>query len=74
MVYCPFTITGTIGTLVQLCDMRFVVDCNIKPLALIDHVRIVFDGKEGAAWSVGDGNRSWKIVPLPVVPPLAAIP
>jgi hypothetical protein len=52
-MFCPFTTAGVKELLVQIAgDTRFVVHCNVKPVASVDHVKITL-GPEGITFSRG---------------------
>jgi hypothetical protein len=55
-------------------EARLVVDCKVYPAALVGHVKITL-GPEGIAVSCGgNGSERLNTVPLPVLPPLSAVP
>ena len=61
---------------VQTADEpRFVVDCKVKPAALVGHVKITL-AAEGLTVSCGSaiGNVRLNTVPRPELPPPAAVP
>ena len=72
-VYCPLTTTGAGELLVHTADEpRFVVDCKVKPVALVGHVKITFPA-EGTKASCGDNERL-KTTPKPKSPPNSVVP
>jgi hypothetical protein len=60
----------------QMADgVRFVVDCNVKPVALVGQVKITFPSADLIVRSGrGTGNEMLKTVPFPELPPPAAVP
>src|SRR5665213_4465163 len=69
------TMTAAGATLLQTAgETRFVVDCNVNPAALVGHVKITL-APEGIIVSCGgSGNERLNTVPLPELPPCAAVP
>ena len=69
-VFCPLMTTGAGETVVQTADdTRLVVDCNVKPVALVVHVKITF-APEGMILNCGGtGSVRLNTVPLPELPP-----
>src|SRR6266851_9571115 len=73
--YCPLTITGLEELVVQTGETRFVVDCKVKPAALVGHVKITF-APDGMTVSCGalTGNEMLNTVPWPELPPFSVVP
>ena len=38
-VFCPLTTTGNEELVAQTGPARFVVDCRVKPVKLVDHIK-----------------------------------
>ena len=75
-MFWPLMTIGPGETVAQLGgERRFVVDCNMKSVALVVHDRITFV-PDGVMVSCGlvTGNSMLKIVPLPPLPPATATP
>jgi len=62
-VFWPLTTMGAGVLVVQTGDTRFVVDCRVKPVALVGHVRMTL-APEGMMVSSGT-MVSRKTVPAP---------
>ena len=41
-VFCPLTTTGAGEFVAQTGERRFVVDCKVKPVKLVGHVRTTY--------------------------------
>ena len=76
-MFCPLTTTGAGELVVQTADgPRLVVDCSVKPVALVGHVKIT-PGPERIIVSCGvltDPKERLKTVPFPELPPPDAVP
>lgn len=67
--FCPLTTTGAGETVFQSGDIRFVVECKVKLVALVGHVNTT-SGPEGFKVSGGGrGNLMLNTVPCPDMPP-----
>ena len=75
IAFWPSMTTGSGETVVQSAETRFVVDCKVNPAALVGQVKIIFT-PEGISVSCGGvtGNEMLNTVPLPELPPPAAVP
>ena len=76
-VFCPLTTTGPGETVVQTAgEKRFVMDCKVNAAALVGHVKMAFAPEEMIASCGGltDPNERLNTVPLPELPPNAAVP
>ena len=74
--FCPLITTGAGKFVVQIGETRFVVDCNLKPVASVGHVKITF-GPEERMESRGllTGVRErLNTVPESQLPPLYVVP
>ena len=74
-VFCPLTIRGAGRLVVHTGEARLVVDCNVKPVKLVGHVRITL-APEGMMVSCGgltDPNEMLNTVPKPLTPPAPKI-
>ena len=60
---------------VQAGEARFVVDCRVKPVKLVGHVKIKFP-EAGVIVSCGGatGREMLNMVPFPVAPPALVVP
>ena len=67
--------TGAGALVVQTAGERFVVDCKVKPVALVGQVKRTF-APAGVMVSCGvvTGKEMLKIVPLPSLPPPSVEP
>ena len=71
IAYRPFTMTGEVKLVVQAAKTRFVVACNVNPVALVGHVKTTFapealmDRVGAGTLTTTDANKTLKIVPLP---------
>src|SRR5215831_17690250 len=74
--YCPLTTTGAGRLVVQAAGAaRFVVDCKVKPVALVDQVKIASPLTAAIAnCGGGTGKEMANTVPLPPLPPVPAVP
>ena len=55
--FCPPMTTGAEEQVLQTAgETRFVVDCRVKPLALVGHVKMTL-APEGMIVSCGGGNE-----------------
>jgi len=75
-VFCPLTTTGAGVTGVQTAgEARLVVDCSVKPAALVGQVKSTF-APAGLIVSCGrrTGNEMLNTVPPPKAPAVLAIP
>ena len=71
-VFCPLTTTGAGELVAQTGETRFVVDCKVKPVALVGHVKITF-APEGIKLSSGR-MKMLNTVPFPEVRLPEAVP
>ena len=71
-VFCPLTTTGAGELVVQTADeTRFVVDCKVKPAALVGHVKIILAPARivVSCGALTDPRERLNTVPLPELPP-----
>lgn len=74
-VFSPLTMTGSGELVIQKADeTRFVVDCRVKPVVLVGHVKMTLDPERIKVRSGGPGTVRLKTVPSPLVPPRYAVP
>ena len=73
-VFWPLTTTGAGELVVQAAGtIRFVVDCRVKPVALVGQVKMTLVW-EGIIDSCGDGSVRLNMVPLVKAPPTCVVP
>src|ERR1700675_4205630 len=72
-VFCPLTTTGAGELVVQTDDARLVVDCRLKPVELVGHIKKNCC-PEGRIVSCGGGGDRLNTVPLPELPPYCVVP
>ena len=71
-VLSQLTMTGAGRLVVQIGEVRLVVDCRVKPVKLVGQDKLIF-GPIGVMVSWG-GNEMLNIVPLPPLPPKIVVP
>ena len=75
--FCPLTRTGPGETVIQAAvETWFVLDCKVKPGALVGHVKMTFapEGITDSCGALTDSSERLNTVPLPELPPPTAVP
>src|SRR5579863_1292848 len=73
--FCPLTTAGAVETGLQAAGgTRFVVDCKLKPVALVGHVKIKLAAEAVILSCGGVGSEMLNTVPYPKLPPSSAVP